>query len=83
MTLESAERLVEKILQQLEVQYEVAGEAASHHDHEGDGHQGGEERTIVVDAEALTRLPPELRPFVTASPAAPAAAGGDEPQPKK
>jgi hypothetical protein len=81
MTLESAERLVEKILRQLEVQYEVTGEAAPHHDHDDAGHSGGEERTIVVDAAALTRLPEELHPFVTTSAGTPAAA--DTPPVKK
>jgi hypothetical protein len=82
MTLESAERLVEKILQQLEVQYEVTGKPASHHDHD-DGH-GGEEPTIVVDADALSRLPLELRPFVTTSAATPAPApDADATEPKK
>jgi len=82
MTLESAERLVEKILQQLEVQYEVTGDPASHHDHEHDGHHG-EERTIVVDADALSRLPPELHAFVTTSAAPAAAPDADTPQPEK
>lgn len=83
MTLESAERLVEKILQQLEVQYEVTGKPASHHDHD-DGHQGGEQPTIVVDADALTRLPSELHPFVTTSAAAPPLApDADAPKPGK
>jgi len=83
MTLESAERLVEKILQQLEVQYEVTGKPASHHDHE-DGHHGDEEPRIVVDADALTRLPSELRPFVTTSADAPAPArDADAPKPGK
>ena len=80
MTLESAERLVEKILQQLQVQYEVTGAPTSHHDHDDDGHDSGEERTIVVAADALPRLPPELRPFVTTSPAVPAAREDGDPQ---
>jgi len=82
MTLESAERLVEKILQQLEVQYEVTGEPASHHDHEHEAEHGGD-RTIVVDADALSRLPPELHPFVTASAAPAVAPDADTPQPKR
>lgn len=83
MTLESAERLVEKILQQLEVQYEVTGKPASHHDQDA-GHHGAEEPTIVVDADALSRLPLELRPFVTTSAATPAPApDADSTEPKK
>jgi hypothetical protein len=79
MTLESAERLVEKILQQLEIQYEVSGESASHqHD---DGRHGGGERTIVVDANALTRLPHELHPFVTTSSSPAVASKADDTQP--
>jgi hypothetical protein len=65
MTLESAERLVEKILQQLQIKYEVSGDAAPHHDHDHDAEHGGEAPAIVVDAEAISKLPPELRPFVT------------------
>jgi hypothetical protein len=63
MTLESAERLVEKILQQLEVKYEVrrdrAGQPEDDREHQHDG-----ERTIVVAPDAIAQLPAELRPFV-------------------
>jgi hypothetical protein len=84
MTLESAERLVEKILRQLEVQYEVTGDAPSHHDHDDDGLPGGEARTIVVDAGVLSRLPEELHPFVTTSAATAAPApDADTPPAKK
>jgi hypothetical protein len=63
VTLESAERLVEKILQQLEVQYRVTVDAAPHES--GDEHHHDDQRTIVVAPDALAQLPPELRPFVT------------------
>ena len=65
MTLESAERLVEKILQQLQVDYEVSGDAAPHHDHDGDHSHDETPRSILVDAEALPKLPAELHPFVS------------------
>jgi hypothetical protein len=67
MTLESAERLVEKILQQLEVKYEVRGEHAAHRDNEHEHDHHGGERTIVVAPDAIAQLPPEVRPFVTAA----------------
>jgi hypothetical protein len=51
MTLESAERLVERILRQLEVAYEVEPSP-----------DGG--TRIVVDADRLESLPAELSPFV-------------------
>ena len=63
MTLESAERLVEKILQQLEVKYEVRTGASPHHDEEH--HHHDDQRRIVVAPEALGTLPPEVRPFVS------------------
>jgi hypothetical protein len=72
MTLESAERLVEKILQQLEVKYEVRSEQRGDH-HDDHDHHHDEERTIVVAADAVATLPPEIRPFVT-----PAAPGGED-----
>jgi hypothetical protein len=67
MTLESAERLVEKILRQLEIKYEVSGDPAPHHDHDHDGDSHPEEkpRSIVVDAETLPKVPVELHPFVS------------------
>jgi hypothetical protein len=67
MTLESAERLVEKILQQLQVKYEVSGDSPAHHDHhhDGDDHPEEKQRSIVVDAEAVPKLPVELHPFVS------------------
>ena len=73
MTLESAERLVEKILQQLEVKYEVRRDQAGHH-HDDHDHHHDDERTIVVAPEAVAQLPPEVRPFVT-----PAKPDGEEP----
>jgi hypothetical protein len=61
MTLESAERLVEKILQQLEVRYEVADEPTA----DDRGTQYDRQRTIVVAEEDMAQVPPELRPLVT------------------
>jgi hypothetical protein len=75
VTLESAERLVEKILQQLEIAYEVSGEPPSHHD---DDHHQDDQRTIVVAQDALAQLPPELHPFVSTRPGPPRP-GTDEP----
>jgi hypothetical protein len=68
VTLESAERLVEKILSQLEVKYEVSATPAPHDEHH-DEHHHDDQRTIVVAPDAVAQLPPELRPFVTARPA--------------
>ena len=68
MTLESAERLVEKILQQLQIDYEVAGGPVPHHDHDADHPHEETPRSILVDAEALPKLPPELHPFVSPRP---------------
>ena len=73
MTLESAERLVEKILQQLEVKYEVRRDHAGHQQDDHDHHHE-DEPTIVVAPAALAQLPPEVRPFVT-----PATPEGEEP----
>jgi hypothetical protein len=66
MTLESAERLVEKILQQLEVPYEVSTGAGGQHDPAGndDAHGDEEQRTIVVAPEVREQLPEALQPFV-------------------
>jgi len=52
MTLESAEKLVERILRQLEVEYQV--------EQSPDG-----EKRIVADVDSVSTLPAELRPFVT------------------
>jgi hypothetical protein len=52
MSLESAEKLVERILRQLGVLYHVE------HD------PGGEMQRIVTDASSLASLPPELHPYV-------------------
>jgi hypothetical protein len=52
MTLESAERLVERILRQLDVDYRVE-------------QSGTGERRIVVAAEDASALPPEVHPFVS------------------
>ena len=42
-----------------------------------------EERTIVVDADVLTRLPEELHPFVTTSASTAATAPDADPPPAK
>jgi hypothetical protein len=53
MSLESAEKLVERILRQLGVPYDVEPPAQ------------GETGRIVADAGAVATLPPELHPYIT------------------
>ena len=53
MSLESAERLVERILRQLGVRYQVEQDL------------DGETQRIVTDEGSLANLPPELRHYVT------------------
>jgi hypothetical protein len=58
MSLESAEKLVERILRQLRVQYHV------------EARPEGESPLIVADVASLSSLPPELHPYVTPRPRA-------------
>ena len=86
MTLESAERLVEKILQQLEVRYQTANVPTPAHDGADDGHHDGGERSFIVDAEVLPQLPSEIRPFVAGAQPSEAVATNDpvdEPPPER
>ncbi len=76
MSLESAEKLVERILRQLGVDYRVE---------EG---EGAKATHIVADVNSLSALPPELHPYVTAKqPAVPqvgeASEGSKESSPRR
>jgi hypothetical protein len=65
MSLESAEKLVERILRQLRVAYHV------------ETRPEGESPLIVADVASLSSLPPELHPYITPRP--PAAASTSAP----